>query len=63
MSYHQLKAFTKGEPVTVKFSFVSPDDVELLMDLNKVMITYQSQGIILRKKKFIDNFKRKNAIK
>lgn len=63
MSYHQLKAFSKGEPVSVKFAFVDANDVELNIDLNKVMITYQSQGIILRKKKFLDYFKRKNDIK
>lgn len=63
MSYHQLKAYVKGEPVTIKFSFIGPDDVELNVDLNKVVIIYQSQGVVLRKKKFLDYFKRKSAIK
>lgn len=63
MSYHQLKAYAKGEPVTIKFSFIGPDDVELNVDLNKVVIIYQSQGVVLRKKKLLDYFKRKSAIK
>lgn len=63
MSYHQLKSYIKGEPVVVKFSFIGPDDIELNVDLDKVIITYQSNGVILRKRKFLDYFKRKSAIR
>lgn len=58
MSYHQLKAFSKGEPVNTKFQFINQNDVELNLDLNKVVITYQSTGIIVRKRKLKDLFKR-----
>lgn len=63
VSYHQLKAYHRGEPVSVKFSFVGPDDVELNVSLDRVVITYQSNGIIIRKKKFLDYFRRKSAIR
>ena len=42
MSYHQLKAFNNGEPVNVKFQFIDQNDVELNLDLKRVMISYQS---------------------
>lgn len=42
LSYHQLKAFDKGEPVNAKFQFIGQDDVELNLDLNKIIIIYQS---------------------
>lgn len=63
VSYHQLKAFAKGESVSVTFAFANPNDVELNVELNKVVIVYQSTGIILRKKKFLDYFKLKSFIK
>lgn len=60
MSYHQLKAFAKGEPVNVKFQFIDQNDVELNLDLSKIIIKYQSTGIVVRKKKFKDYFIKKN---
>lgn len=60
MSYHQLKAFANGEPVNVKFQFIDQNDVELNLDLSKIIIKYQSTGIIVRKKKFKDYFIKKN---
>lgn len=60
MSYHQLKAFASGEPVNVKFQFIDQNDVELNLDLSKIIIKYQSTGIIVRKKKFKDYFIKKN---
>lgn len=63
LSYHQLKAFNKGEPVSIKFAFINQDDVELNLDLNKIIIQYQSNGIVLRKKKLKDYFSFKNNIK
>lgn len=60
MSYHQLKAFANGEPVNVKFQFIDQNDVELNLDLSKIIIKYQSTGIVVRKKKFKDYFIKKN---
>lgn len=59
MSYHQLKAFANGEPVNVKFQFIDQNDVELNLDLSKIIIKYQSTGIVVRKKKFKDYFIKK----
>ena len=58
MSYHQLKAFDKGEPVNIKFRFIDQNDVELNLDLKKIIIIYQSTGILVRKKKLKDLFKK-----
>ena len=58
MSYLQLKAFNRGEPVNIKFQFIDQNDVEINLALNKIIIIYQSQGIVLRKKKFKDLFKK-----
>lgn len=60
MSYHQLKAFANGEPVNVKFQFIDQNDVELNLDLSKIIIKYQYTGIVVRKKKFKDYFIKKN---
>ena len=60
MSYHQLKAFNNGEPVNVKFQFIGQDDVELKLNLKKIIIIYQSTGIVIRKKRFKDHFSKKN---
>lgn len=58
MAYHQLKAFNKGETVNIKFQFIDQNDVELNLDLSKIIIIYQSTGILVRKKKFKDLFKK-----
>lgn len=60
MSYNQLKAFNNGETVNVKFQFIDQNDVELNLDLRKIVIKYQSTGIIVRKKKLKDYFSKKN---
>lgn len=60
MSYNQLKAFNNGETVNVKFQFIDQNDVELNLDLRKIVIKYQSTGIIVRKKKLKDYFNKKN---
>ena len=58
MSYHQFKAFSNGEPVNVKFQFIDQNDLELNLDLSKIVIITQSTGIIVRKKKLTDLFKK-----
>ena len=58
MSYSQFKAFIGGEPVNAKFQFINQNDVELNLDLSKIIITVQSTGIVVRKRKFRDLFKK-----
>ena len=58
MSYNQFKAFMSGESVNAKFQFINQNDVELDLDLSKIIITVQSTGIVIRKRRFRDLFKK-----
>lgn len=54
LHYNNLKAFNKGNWVLAKTQFIGPDDIEMLLNINKIIISYQQSGFTVRKKKWYE---------
>lgn len=54
LHFRSLEAFDKGQPVVARTAFVGSDDIEVLLRLKNLVITYQAQGIVIRKKKWYE---------
>ena len=52
LHYNSLIQFANGSPVIARFGFVGQDDVELNIDLSKIVLKRQKGSVIIRKKKF-----------
>lgn len=56
MHYLKLKDFMDYQPVVVRSSFSSQDDIETFIRLKDVFMQKQSSGMIVRRKKFYERF-------
>lgn len=54
MTRYALQEFNKGNQVVVKSGFQNSDDVEVYLKIRKIVIRYQQDGMILRKKKWYE---------
>ena len=54
LHFNSLQAFNKGEWVNARHQFIGQDDLELLLPLNKIVIKYQQQGLVVRKRKWYE---------
>lgn len=52
LHYNSLVQFVNGNSVVARFGFVGQDDVELNIDLSKIVLKRQKNSVIIRKKKF-----------
>jgi hypothetical protein len=60
--YNSLVAFNQGKWINAKLQFIGQYDIELLIDLNNIVISYQQNGFTIRKRKWYEKFLRiKNA--
>lgn len=59
MTRYALQEFNKGNQVVVKSGFQNADDVEVYLKIRKIVIRYQQDGMILRKKKWYEYIIRK----
>ena len=59
MTRYALQEFNKGKQVVVKSGFQNAEDVEVYLKLKGIIIIFQQDGMIIRKKKWTDWFKRK----
>lgn len=54
MTRYALQEFNKGNQVVVKSGFQNSDDVEVYLKIRNIVIRYQQDGMILRKKKWYE---------
>lgn len=54
MHYLKLKDFMEYQPVVIRTSFSSQDDIETFIDLRKVFMQKQTTGMLIRRKKLIE---------
>ena len=54
MHYNSLKSYMDGEWVVAKLQFVGQYDIEVLLDLRDIVISYQQNGFTIRKKKWYE---------
>lgn len=54
MHYLKLKDFMDYQPVVIRTSFSSQEDIETFIDLRKVYMQKQNNGMIIRRKKPIE---------
>ena len=54
MHYLKLKDFMEYQPVVVRTSFSSQDDIETFISLRKVFMQKQATGMLIRRKKPIE---------
>ena len=52
MHYLKLKDFMDYQPVVIRTSFSSQDDIETFISLRKVFMKKQTGGMIIKRKKF-----------
>ena len=52
--YNSLKAFQNGEWINARFQFASQNDIELLVSLKDIIVSYQQNGFTVRKKKWYE---------
>lgn len=63
LHYNSLKSFNKGEWVLPRIQFVSPEDIELLVNIKDVVFSYQQSGFTMRKKKWYERLFKFKSIK
>lgn len=61
--YASLKAFNEGKWINARMQFIGPDDVELIVPLNKIVTSYQQNGFTIRKKKWYERFLHNKSVK
>lgn len=54
MTRYALQQFNKGKQVVVKSGFQNSEDVEVYIELKKVRILYQRDGMVITPKKWYD---------
>lgn len=59
MTRYALQEFNKGNQVVVKSGFQNSDDVEVYLKIRNIVIRYQQDGMVLRKKKWYEYIIRK----
>lgn len=52
--YNSLKAFQEGNWINARLQFVGQDDLELLIPIKDVVVSYQQNGFTIRKKKWYE---------
>ena len=52
VNFGSLKAFQKGSWVNAKIQFADQYDVEVVLDLDKIEVATQQNGITVRKKRW-----------
>ena len=52
LHFNSLQAFNKGEWVNARHQFMGQDDLELLLPIDKLVMKYQQQGLVIRKRKW-----------
>lgn len=56
-NYKNIALFNAGDTIAVRFMFQGQTDVELLIDVDKVVFIGNQSGIYIRKRKFKDRLK------
>jgi len=54
LHFNSLESFNKGEWVNARHQFMGQDDLELLLPLKDIIMKYQQQGLIIRKRKWYE---------
>lgn len=52
MHFLRLKDFMEYQPVIIRTSFSSQDDIETFINIKHVFMKKQSDGILIRRKRF-----------
>lgn len=52
--YASLKAFSKGQWINARFQFIGQNDIEVLLSLDDIVTSYQTDGFTIRKKKWYE---------
>lgn len=52
--FNSLKSFQEGKWINARFQFASQNDIELLVKLKDVIISYQQNGFTIRNKKWYE---------
>ena len=52
LHFNSLEAFNKGEWVNARHQFMGQDDLEMILPLKKIVMEYQQQGLVIRKRKW-----------
>ena len=63
LHYNSLKAFNEGKWVNAKIQFIGQDDIEMLLDINDIVFSYQQTGFTIRKKKWYEKLFKLKSIK
>ena len=63
LHYNSLRAFNEGKWVNAKIQFIGQDDIEMLLDINSIMFSYQQSGFTIRKKKWYEKLFKIKSIK
>ncbi len=63
LHYNSLKAFNEGKWVNAKIQFIGQDDIEMLLDINDIVFSYQQTGFTVRKKKWYEKLFKLKSIK
>ena len=61
--FNSLKSFQEGKWINARMQFIGPDDVELIVPLNKIVTSYQQNGFTIRKKKWYERFLHIKSVK
>jgi len=62
LHFNSLKAFNKGKWVNAKIQFIGQDDIELLLNMDDIVFSYQQSGFTIRKKKWYEKLFRLKSI-
>ena len=54
LHYNSLRAFDKGDWVNAKLQFIGQDDVEVLLNIEDIIISYQQNGFTVRKRRWYE---------
>ena len=63
LHYNSLRAFNEGKWVNAKIQFIGQDDIEMLLNINSIMFSYQQSGFTIRKKKWYEKLFKIKSIK
>ena len=61
--YNSLAAFQNGKWINARFQFMGQDDIELVLNINDVITSYQQNGFTIRKKKWYEKLFHFKSIK
>ena len=54
LHFNNLKAFNDGNWVNAKIQFIGQYDIEMILNIKDIYISYQQNGFTVRKKKWYE---------